>query len=115
MSQANISKGNDKPTKRRWFVLFLVCIITFINYLDRANISVAAPFISSELGFDAAKMGLIFSAMSWSYTCMQIPCGWVLERLGPRIVYGIALFGWSAFTGAMSLTYNFTSMILCRM
>jgi ACS family D-galactonate transporter-like MFS transporter len=115
MSQANISKGNDKPTKRRWFVLFLVCIITFINYLDRANISVAAPFISSELGFDAAKMGLIFSAMSWSYTCMQIPCGWVLERLGPRIVYGIALFGWSTFTGAMSLTYNFTSMILCRM
>jgi ACS family D-galactonate transporter-like MFS transporter len=46
---------------------------------------------------------------------MQIPCGWVLERLGPRIVYGIALFGWSAFTGAMSLTYNFTSMIFCRM
>jgi len=115
MSQSNISKRNDKPTKRRWFVLFLVCIITFINYLDRANISVAAPFISSEFGFDAAKMGLIFSAMSWSYTCMQIPCGWVLERFGPRIVYGIALLGWSAFTGTMSLTYNFTSMIFCRL
>ena len=115
MSQANISKVKDKPTKRRWFVLFLVCVITFINYLDRANISVAAPFISSEMGFDAAKMGLIFSAMSWSYTCMQIPCGWILERLGPRIVYSIALFGWSTFTGAMSLTYNFASMIACRL
>lgn len=112
---SNIDKVQDKPTKRRWFVLFLVCIITFINYLDRANISVAAPFISSEFGFDAAKMGLIFSAMSWSYTCVQIPCGWVLERLGPRIVYGIALFGWSAFTGIMSLTYNFASMIFCRL
>jgi len=115
MKQKNANKIKDKPTKRRWFVLFLVCIITFINYLDRANISVAAPFISKEFGFDAAKMGLIFSAMSWSYTCMQIPCGWVLERLGPRIVYGIALFGWSAFTGTMSLTYNFASMIFCRL
>jgi ACS family D-galactonate transporter-like MFS transporter len=115
MKQKNVNKIKDKPTKRRWFVLFLVCIITFINYLDRANISVAAPFISKEFGFDAAKMGLIFSAMSWSYTCMQIPCGWVLERLGPRIVYGIALFGWSVFTGTMSLTYNFASMIFCRL
>ncbi|OOM77289.1 D-galactonate transporter [Clostridium puniceum] len=115
MEQTSISKLEDKPTNRRWFVLFLVCIITFINYLDRANISVAAPFISKDLGFDAAKMGLIFSAMSWTYTCVQIPCGWILERLGPRIVYGIALFGWSAFTGAMSLTYNFASMIFCRL
>lgn len=112
---ANINKVQNKPTQRRWFVLFLVCIITFINYLDRANISVAAPFISKDLGFDAAKMGLIFSAMSWTYTCLQIPCGWILERLGPRIVYGIALFGWSAFTGTMSLTYNFASMIFCRL
>lgn len=115
MDQENIGKIKEEPTKRRWFVLFLVCIITFINYLDRANISVAAPFISSDMGFNAAKMGLIFSAMSWSYTCMQIPCGWFLERLGPRVVYGIALFGWSAFTGAMSLTYNFASMIACRL
>ncbi|MFL0167438.1 MFS transporter [Candidatus Clostridium helianthi] len=115
MGQENIGKIKEKPTKRRWFVLFLICIITFINYLDRANISVAAPFISSDMGFDAAKMGLIFSAMSWSYTCVQIPCGWVLERLGPRIVYGIALLGWSTFTGAMSLTYSFASMIGCRL
>jgi len=63
MKKINIGKVENKPTKRRWFVLFLVCIITFINYLDRANISVAAPFISKEFGFDAAKMGLIFSAM----------------------------------------------------
>ncbi len=115
MVQTNINKVADKPTKRRWFILFLICIITFINYLDRANISVAAPFISADMGFDAAKMGLIFSAMSWSYTCVQIPCGWVLERLGPKLVYGIALLGWSTFTGTMSLTYNFASIICCRL
>lgn len=110
-----VSNLGNNPTRKRWFILFLVCSITFINYLDRANLSVAAPFLSKEFMLDPAKMGLIFSALSWSYTVMQIPSGWFLDRLGPRLVYGVALCGWSAFTGIVAFTFNFTSMIFCRL
>ena len=65
-----------KKTKKRWFMLFLLFILTAINYLDRTNMAVAAPSMSSDLGFDAATMGLLFSAFAWSYGLMQIPGGW---------------------------------------
>lgn len=104
-----------KPTKKRWFILFLVCLITFINYLDRANLAVAAPYLSKDLGLNATKMGLIFSAMGWSYTLMQIPCGWFLDRFGPRLVYGVALVGWSVMTMAISIGSGLRSMIGFRL
>ncbi|MBX4266876.1 MFS transporter [Clostridium estertheticum] len=108
-------KLGEKPSKRRWFILFLVCSITFINYLDRANLAVAAPFLSKEFLLNPVQMGLIFSALSWSYTLMQIPSGWFLDRIGSKIVYGIALCGWSVFTMIMGITYNLTSTIFCRL
>ena len=77
-----------KKTKKRWFMLFLLFILTAINYLDRTNMAVAAPSMSSDLGFDAATMGLLFSAFAWSYGLMQIPGGWLLERFGSRVSYG---------------------------
>lgn len=115
MRQTVPGEFGEKPTKRRWFILLLVCCITFINYLDRANLAVAAPFLSKEFLLDPVKMGLIFSALSWSYTCMQIPSGWLLDRFGSKLVYGVALCGWSALTMVVGLTYNFTSMISCRL
>ncbi len=115
MKQSNIGSLENKPTKKRWFILFLVCTITFINYLDRANLSVAAPFLSKDLNLNPAQMGLIFSALGWSYTLMQIPCGFLLDRFGTKLIYGIALCGWSFFTGAMSITFNFANIIACRL
>lgn len=115
MRQTIASNLEDKPTKKRWFILFLVCLITFVNYLDRANLAVAAPFLSKDLSLNAAMMGIIFSAMSWSYTVMQIPSGWFLDRFGPRVVYGFALVGWSVITTVISAASGFRSMIAFRL
>ncbi|WP_411680816.1 MFS transporter [Clostridium thailandense] len=115
MEQNNLGGLGTKPTQKRWFVLFLVCLITFVNYLDRANLAVAAPFLSKDLRLNAAMMGVIFSAMGWSYTIMQIPCGWLLDRFGPRLIYGVALVGWSLITTAISISSGFRSMIAFRL
>src|SRR5256885_98384 len=76
--------GTSKATAVRWVVLGLVCSIYFVTYIDRVNISIAAPAISTELGLSPALMGLIFSAFSIPYTLLQIPGGWLADRLGPR-------------------------------
>lgn len=104
-----------KKTKKRWFMLFLLFILTAINYLDRTNMAVAAPSMSSDLGFDAATMGLLFSAFSWSYGLMQIPGGWLLERFGSRVSYTVSLFLWSAFTVAMGFGKSFASLFGIRL
>jgi hypothetical protein len=46
----------------RWYILGLICLMYLITYLDRVNISTAAPVISKEFGFDKVTVGIIFSA-----------------------------------------------------
>ncbi len=43
-------------------------------------------------------MGYAFSAFGWSYAALQIPGGWLLDRFGSRLVYGMGLLFWSLFT-----------------
>ncbi len=106
---------NQKRTKKRWFMLFLLFILTAINYLDRTNMAVAASSMSQELGFNAATMGLLFSAFSWSYGLMQIPGGWFIERFGSRIAYTASLFAWSLFTMFMGVGRTFATLFGIRL
>jgi len=96
---------------RRWYVLLLISLMYLITYLDRVNISTAAPVISKELGFDKITMGVIFSAFVWSYALFQIPGGWLGDRFGPRGVLTTVVTYWSvmtAFTAAATGAVSFT-------
>ena len=106
---------STKRTKKRWFMLFLLFILTAINYMDRTNMAVAAPSMSADLGFNAATMGLLFSAFAWSYGLMQIPGGWFLEHFGSRMAYTLSLFLWSFFTMMMGLGRSFASLFGIRL
>ena len=111
----NLSKQGGKPTKKRWFMLSLIFILTAINYLDRTNMAVAAPSMTAELGFTPATMGMLLSAFAWAYALMQVPGGYFLERVGPRIAYTVSLFFWSLFTMAMGLGHSFLSLFGIRL
>lgn len=104
-----------QKTRKRWFMLSLIFILTAINYLDRTNMAVAAPSMAQELGFDAATMGLLLSAFAWSYALMQVPGGLFLERFGPRITYTLSLFFWSFFTVVMGACHSLLSLFGVRL
>jgi ACS family glucarate transporter-like MFS transporter len=90
--------GTEKKTNVRFLILAMLFIVTTMNYVDRATLSMAAPVMRKDLGIDPVMMGYAFSAFGWSYTALQIPGGWILDRYGSRLVYGIGLFLWSLFT-----------------
>ena len=100
---------NKKMTHIRYFILAIIFIVTTFNYVDRATLSIAAPAMRKELGFDAVTMGLAFSAFGWAYTSMQIPGGLILDKYGARIVYGIGLIIWSVFTFLQGFVGYFTA------
>lgn len=102
-------------TRVRYWILAIIVIATAINYLDRANLSIVAPYVKKDLKISAIELGLVFSAFSWTYAALQIPGGWVLERVGPRITFGIALIFWSIVTGSISLARGFGSLLGLRM
>lgn len=92
------AEASANATKVRWMVVSLLFTVTTINYADRAALAIAGPAITSDLGLNAAQMGLVFSAFSWSYTLCQIPGGWALDRYGSKTVYAASIFLWSFFT-----------------
>ncbi len=49
-----------KPTRQRLLVLFVVCLVYFITYLDRVNVSVASPLLMQEFGISKAQLGAVF-------------------------------------------------------
>ncbi|MFK0086914.1 MFS transporter [Pseudomonas sp. NPDC090755] len=87
-----------KKTHVRYLILFMLFIVTTINYADRATISIAGSSLQKDLGIDAVTLGYIFSAFGWAYVLGQIPGGWLLDRFGSKKVYALSIFTWSAFT-----------------
>jgi MFS transporter, ACS family, D-galactonate transporter len=74
----------------------------FINYLDRAIISVALPVIAVDLHLGPTAKGVLLSAFFWSYALMQLPMGWFADRFNLKWFYAGAFALWSlacGFTG----------------
>lgn len=90
--------GIAKRTNVRYLILLMIFTITTLNYADRATLSITGSAMRSEFGFDAIRMGYIFSAFSWAYVLSQLPAGWLLDRFGARRMYGASIFLWSLFT-----------------
>src|ERR1700735_5795083 len=109
------SPARAANTSVRFWILSIIVIATAINYLDRANLSIAAPIVKTDLHISDVQMGLIFSAFSWTYAALQIPGGWVLERVGARKTFGIPLIFWSIVTGCISLARGFGSLLGLRL
>jgi sugar phosphate permease len=101
--------------KMRWVVIFLCFLAIAVNYIDRANLAVAAPQIEKALGIGPAEMGFILSGFFWTYALMQMPFGWFVDRVGARIALPLAVGWWSVFTAATAVTTSVAGMFGSRL
>lgn len=70
-----------------WLIVFLLFIVYMLNYMDRSALSITAPLIEKELGFNAAEMGMIFSAFFIGYALFNFIGGWASDKVGPKTVF----------------------------
>ena len=111
-------QGNPADSRRshvRYSILAMLFVVTTLNHADRATLSMAAPAIGKDLAIDTVRMGYAFSAFGWSYTALQIPGGWLLDRFGSRLVYGLGLLLWSLFTFLQGTVGFFTGAVAFAM
>ena len=99
---------------RRWGIVGLLFAASFINYLDRATLSVALPEVSRELGLAPATKGVLLSAFFWSYALMQVPIGWLADRANLRWLYAGTFALWSLACGLTGLAGSLAVLILLR-
>jgi ACS family D-galactonate transporter-like MFS transporter len=107
-----------KPTvisRSLWIVLALLAISIFINYIDRGNLSIAAPMLKDELGISAAQLGLLLSAFFWTYSTVQLFSGWLVDRWNVNLVFAGGFFLWSVATAATGLVHTFAVLFVLRL
>lgn len=95
-------------------VLFLLGLSVLINYIDRSNLSIAAPLLKDELGLSASQLGTLLSAFFWTYGFMQIPAGWLVDRFDVKWVFAAGFFLWSAATATTAMLNGFAALIAIR-
>ncbi|WP_117017373.1 MFS transporter [Aeribacillus pallidus] len=103
-----------KKTNGRWIIVVLLFLATTINYMDRAILGVAGPFMMEDLSLSAVQFGILGSAFFWSYALMQIPVGVIVDRLGARLTYAVAIVWWSLCTVFTGLGRSFGTLIGIR-
>ncbi|PLZ01028.1 MFS transporter [Burkholderia sp. WAC0059] len=112
-----------KTTKTRYFIVFLLFVVTAINYMDRTNLAIAGSRIQAAFHLSATQLGLLFSMFTWTYAAAQLPIGYLLDRVGSRLLYGGAIVVWSVCTFAMGFashpvfataSASFAMMLVCR-
>ena len=101
--------------KARGNVLLLLCVMYFLTYMDRVNVSTAAGVFGSELGFDKTQVGLVFSLFAYPYLLFQIVGGWFADRFGPRWTLTICCIVWAAATVLTGLATGLYSMVFARL
>jgi ACS family glucarate transporter-like MFS transporter len=100
--------------ERRWTITGLLFASGFINYLDRAILSVALPLVAVDLHLGPTAKGTLLSAFFWSYALMQLPMGLWSDRFNLRWFYAGAFAIWSLACGLTGFARTLAVLIVLR-
>ena len=117
MPQTTIEKTAEIRARYRSaeIVVGLLWFSAFINYVDRGNLSIAAPLLKDELGLSASQLGILLSAFFWTYSSFQLIAGWAVDRFDVSIVMAVGFFIWSAATATTGLMHGFIALLVMRL
>src|ERR1700758_1276863 len=95
-------------------VVFLLALSVLINYIDRSNLSIAAPLVQEELHLSNTQLGTLLGAFFWAYALLQIPAGWLVDRFDVKWVFAGGFFLWSLATGVTGILHGFVALVVVR-
>ena len=95
-------------------VLMLLCLMYFITYLDRVNVSTAADGFARDFGLNKTEIGFVFSAFAYPYLVFQIIGGWVSDRFGAKRTLIWCGTIWAGATVLTGLSGGLASLLFAR-
>ena len=98
----------------QWAAVALCSAAIAINYLDRSTIAIAYPEIRKEFDISATQFGALQSVWSTLYAIAQIPVGFLVDKLGPRMLLGVSLIVWSLAVAAGGLASSYRQLFAAR-
>jgi len=95
--------------------VLLLSTVLLINYVDRGNLSTAAPLIQHELHLSNMQLGFLLSAFFYTYVVAMTPVGWLGERYGAHRILGAGVAIWAVATLLTGFAGGFVSLLLLRL
>ncbi|HEY0749414.1 MAG TPA: MFS transporter [Steroidobacteraceae bacterium] len=95
-------------------VLGLLCVMYFITYMDRVNVSTAAIEFGKEFHLSNTQVGFVFSAFAYPYLIFQVIGGWLGDRFGPRRTLTLCSIIWAGATVLTGFATGLISMLVAR-
>ena len=86
-----------------------------IAYMERGNLAAAAAGVAAGSEAGPVRLGLVFAAFGWAYTLVQIPGGWLVDRIGPRALLAGACALWSLAALAQGFAGTFSGLLGLRL
>jgi MFS transporter, ACS family, D-galactonate transporter len=112
--------GTSPPARmssREWVVVLLLVFSVVINYVDRSDLSLAAPVMQKQFALSPVQLGSLLAAFFWTYALLQITgvVGWLSDRFAAGWVLLCGYVLWSAATIATGFTAGFASLFAFRL
>jgi MFS family permease len=104
------------PRLRRmqWIAIILVTAAIALNYMDRSTLAIGNLKIRQEFGISATAIGALGSAWALTYGIAQLPSGYLLDRIGPKVLVGAAMILWSLCQAAGGIASTYFLLMLSR-
>ena len=114
---AAVEEPRPRMSGRAWTVVALLVLSAIINYVDRSDLSIAAPVLQQQFALTPVQLGALLAAFFWTYALPQLfgVAGWLSDRFpaGWVILWGYVL--WSLATMATGLAAGFATLFALRL
>ncbi|MBV8842475.1 MAG: MFS transporter [Bryobacterales bacterium] len=98
--------GSVKASRYRWRICALLFFATTINYVDRQVLGVLAPDLQRIIGWNELQYSYIVAAFQGAYAFGLLFMGGVIDRVGARIGYALAIGLWSLAAMSHALVHT---------
>ena len=106
---------NVSPTSYKWYVLFLLTVVTTFAHLDKNLIIILQESIKTDLALSDTQLGLLSGlAFALAYTVFGIPVAQLADRFNRKNIISFSLAAWSAITALTGFASNYFQIFLAR-
>ncbi len=85
----------EKIGNYRWRIVVLLFFATTINYVDRQVLGILAPELQKIFNWSESDYGFIITAFQLAYAIGLVTTGTILDRIGTKRGFSIAIVLWS--------------------
>lgn len=105
----------EGKTNFRWVIVGMLFLSTTINYFDRVLLGILAPDLGASLGWNEQQYGYIVFAFQLTYALGTFLMGYVMDRLGTRWGFALAVFLWGLASSSHALARSWIGFAISRM